>query len=67
MTAHKDKCPISKQIFDLNKVQGVRYNASRYAHYTCFPQGELIPLPEISKEEKEQQELYDYIIKLFKV
>ena len=67
MTAHKVKCPICNQIFDLNKVQGVRYNARRYAHYTCFPQGELIPLPEIPKEEKEQQELYDYIIKLFKV
>lgn len=32
MTAHKVKCPICNQIFDLNKEQGVRYNARRYAH-----------------------------------
>jgi hypothetical protein len=30
--------------FDTNLIQAVKHGARRYAHYTCFPQGELVPL-----------------------
>lgn len=55
---HMVKCPVCQQMFDLNTEQGVRYSARRYAHYKCYPQGELIPLPE--PEDADLKKLKDY-------
>ena len=45
------KCKICGEKFNIEKIQGVIVGARRYAHQTCFPDGELVPLPE--KKEKE--------------
>ena len=65
--AHKVKCAICGEIFDLNKIQGVRHGARRYAHQECYPEGELVPLPEETPEYKSLKSLEAYIIKLFKI
>lgn len=39
-------CAICNEKFDRNKIQAVRHGARRYAHYTCKPNGELVPLEE---------------------
>ena len=44
--AHLVKCTVCGQQFDRDKVQAVKSGARRYAHYTCYPEGELVPLPE---------------------
>lgn len=43
--AHMVKCTVCGESFDRDKVQAVRSGARRYAHYTCLPEGELVPLP----------------------
>jgi hypothetical protein len=43
--AHIVKCTVCGESFDRDKVQAVRSGARRYAHYTCLPEGELVPLP----------------------
>ena len=58
--AHKVKCAICGEIFDLNKIQGVRHGARRYAHQECYPEGELVPLPEETPEYKNLKSL-DFI------
>ena len=43
--AHNVKCTVCGKTFDRDKIQAVKTGARRYAHYTCFPEGELVPLP----------------------
>ena len=43
--AHMVKCTVCGKSFDRDKVQAVKSGARRYAHYTCLPEGELVPLP----------------------
>ena len=43
--AHMVKCTVCGESFDRDKVQAVKSGARRYAHYTCLPEGELVPLP----------------------
>lgn len=63
MAKHEVKCAVCGKIFDLNKEQGVRFNARRYAHQACYPEGELVPLPQ---EDKDLIDLKEYIAQLFK-
>lgn len=42
--AHKVKCTICGKEFDRDKVQAVKDGARRYAHYTCKPDGEKVPM-----------------------
>lgn len=65
MSKHLVKCVKCNQVFDANIIQAVKVNARRYAHQTCCPDGELVPLPppptpkepKVKKEEKEKTEL----------
>lgn len=43
--AHMVKCTVCGELFDRDKIQAVKSGARRYAHYTCLPEGELVPLP----------------------
>ena len=43
--AHMVKCTVCGESFDRDKIQAVKSGARRYAHYTCLPEGELVPLP----------------------
>lgn len=43
--AHLCKCAVCEEQFDRDKIQAVRYGARRYAHQTCYPEGEIVPLP----------------------
>ena len=43
--AHMVKCTVCGKSFDRDKIQAVKSGARRYAHYTCLPEGELVPLP----------------------
>lgn len=43
--AHIVKCTVCGESFDRDKIQAVKSGARRYAHYTCLPEGELVPLP----------------------
>lgn len=62
--AHKCKCVICSIEFDRDKIQAVKYGARRYAHYTCYPEGEKVPLgPE---EDPDLIKLKEYISTLFK-
>ena len=42
--AHIVKCSVCGEKFDRDKSQAVKTGARRYAHYRCFPEGELVPL-----------------------
>lgn len=42
--AHMVKCTVCGKKFDRDKVQAVQVSARRYAHYSCLPEGELVPL-----------------------
>lgn len=42
--AHLVKCTVCGKQFDRDKIQAVKSGARRYAHQTCFPEGELVPL-----------------------
>lgn len=59
--AHMVKCTVCGKRFNRDKIQAVKTSAARYAHYTCFPEGELVPLEEVDKE---LVELEEYIQKL---
>ena len=48
--AHKVKCTICGKIFDRDHVQAVKTGARRYAHYSCFPEGELVPLEAVDED-----------------
>lgn len=42
--AHNVKCTVCGKVFDRDRIQAVKSGARRYAHYMCFPEGELVPL-----------------------
>lgn len=57
------KCAVCGETFNIETIQGVKYNAKRYAHYNCFPQGEIVPLKEDAISRKI---LYDFIRDYFR-
>lgn len=48
--AHMVICSVCREKFDRDKVQAVKSGARRYAHHTCMPDGELVPLPQVDAE-----------------
>lgn len=48
--AHYCICTVCNQRFDRDKVQAVKSGARRYAHQTCLPSGEIVPLPQVDEE-----------------
>ena len=56
--AHMVKCSVCGNKFDRDKVQAVKTGARRYAHYTCYPEGELVPLENPIDEDLVQLEMY---------
>ena len=63
MAKHIVKCAVCGQSFDTNAIQATKYSARRYAHQSCFPSGELVPME--TTEEDGAKELKEYIDKLF--
>lgn len=60
--AHNVKCTVCGETFDRDKIQAVKVSARRYAHHRCFPQGELVPLP--NPKDPDLASLEEYIEKL---
>lgn len=58
-SVHTVKCKICGESFDTNAIQAVKCGPTRYAHYNCFPEGELYPMQK--SEPPEFIELRDYI------
>ena len=67
MAKHIVKCAICGESFDLNSIQGVKHGARRYAHQTCYQEGELVPM-EVAKPKGDPDlaALNEYIDKIFK-
>lgn len=65
MAKHVIKCAICGNSFDTNSIQAVRHGARRYAHYECYPEGELVPMEVKVDKNSELNELKDYINKLY--
>lgn len=65
MAKHLVKCKICGKEFDLNQEQGVIVSARRYAHQSCFPQGQLVPMEKKPEDDPEYQTLIAYINQLF--
>ena len=70
MAKHIVKCAVCKKEFNLNEIQGVKYNGRRYAHKDCFPDGKLVPMEPSKKREpatsnSELKELKDYINEVY--
>ena len=59
--AHYVICSVCGKKFDRDVVQAVKTSARRYAHYTCKPEGELVPLPQ---KDPDLDNLEKYIQKL---
>ena len=62
--SHYVICSICGKRFDRDTVQAVKSGARRYAHYECFPTGELVPL-EKKEEDEDLVKLKEYITKLY--
>lgn len=64
-------CAVCGNRFDRDKVQAVKVSARRYAHLTCQPDGEIVPLldskPKVKaeKEKTDEEKILDYITELF--
>ena len=43
-------CKVCGVKFDREKIQAVFAGARRYAHQTCMPNGELVPMPQVDKD-----------------
>lgn len=56
--AHKVKCTVCGKTFDRDKVQAVKDGARRYAHLSCKPSGEKVPMP--APENKDLTALKEY-------
>ena len=56
--AHMVKCTVCGKQFDRDKVQAVKVSARRYAHYSCKPDGELVPLANPVDEDLLKLEAY---------
>lgn len=61
MAKHIVKCAICNKQFDTNVIQAVKHGARRYSHYTCEPDGELVPLEQKPQEDEDLTKLKDYI------
>ena len=61
--AHQVKCLYCGQIFDRDKVPFVQVSKRRYAHKECSMSEDEKKL----QENKDREELYDYIMKLFNI
>ena len=60
--AHRVKCTVCGQQFDRDTVQAVKAGPRRYAHYRCYPEGELVPLA--NPVDEDQLKLEEYIANL---
>lgn len=56
--AHLVKCTVCGKQFDRDKIQAVKSGARRYAHYSCLPKGELVPLVDPIDEDLLKLEQY---------
>ncbi len=54
-------CKVCGKRFDRDVVQAVKASARRYAHQTCLPTGEIVPLPQVDSD---LVKLEEYIEKL---
>ena len=61
--SHKVKCLYCGQIFDRDKVPFIQVSKRRYAHKECSMSEDEKKL----QENKDREELYDYIMKLFNI
>lgn len=59
------KCSVCGESFDRNRIQAVKSGARRYAHQTCLPAGELVPMERSLEDEPDYQQIIDYCYKLF--
>ena len=59
--SHYVICSKCGQRFDRDKIQAVKSGARRYAHYSCYPEGEIVPLPQ---RDPDLVQLEEYIQKL---
>ena len=59
--SHYVVCSVCGVRFDRDKIQAVKSGARRYAHQTCFPQGEIVPLPQ---KDEDLVKLENYIQQL---
>ena len=60
--AHLVKCAVCGEQFNRDIIQAVKHGARRYAHYTCKPDGELVPLAE--QKDPDLVQLEEYIKQL---
>ena len=61
--SHKVKCYYCGQVFDRDKVPFIQVSKRRYAHKECSMSEDEKKL----QENKDREELYDYIMKLFNI
>lgn len=61
--SHKVKCYYCDQVFDRDKVPFIQVSKRRYAHKECSISEDEKKL----QENKDREELYDYIMKLFNI
>jgi hypothetical protein len=61
--AHYVICSVCGQRFDRDKIQAVKSGARRYAHYSCKPDGEIVPLPQVDSEYADLMECIKEIYK----
>ena len=61
--SHKVKCYYCDQVFDRDKVPFIQVSKRRYAHKECSMSEDEKKL----QENKDREELYDYIMKLFNI
>ena len=60
------KCAVCGNSFNREKEKCVKYSARRYAHYDCFPEGDIVYDPaQRSQDEIDLEELKNYINKIF--
>ena len=59
--SHYVVCSVCGVRFDRDKIQAVKSGARRYAHQACFPQGEIVPLPQ---KDEDLVKLENYIQQL---
>lgn len=60
------KCAVCGKEFDREKVKCVKHGKRRYAHYNCFPEGEIAFDPPPQPEDTDEyRKLTDYIQELF--
>lgn len=48
--AHYCICSVCNVRFDRDKIQAVKSGGRRYAHYSCMPNGEKVPLPQVDED-----------------